>query len=49
MRDRISRLWPEWRASAKRLEQQAKPSFGNGQIKNVCLTNRVKPSTAQFK
>ena len=48
MRDRISRLWPEWRASAKRLEQQ-KPSFGNRQIKNVCFTNRVKPSTAQFK
>ena len=48
MRDRISRLWPEWRTSAKRLEQQ-KPSFGNRQIKNVCLKHRVKPSTARFK
>ncbi|CAH3195629.1 unnamed protein product, partial [Porites evermanni] len=36
MRDRISRLWPEWRASAKRLEQR-KPSFGNRQIKNILL------------
>ena len=42
MRDRISRLWPEWRAAAKKLEQQ-KPSFGNRQRKNVCLTNKVKP------
>ena len=48
MRDRISRLWPDWRAAAKRLEQQ-KPSFKNRQKKNVCLKNRVKPSSARFK
>lgn len=36
MRDRISRLWPEWRAAAKKLEQQ-KPSFGNRQRKNILL------------
>ncbi|XP_073232233.1 alpha-1,6-mannosylglycoprotein 6-beta-N-acetylglucosaminyltransferase B-like [Porites lutea] len=36
MRDRIARLWPEWRDSAKRLEQQ-KPSFGNRQIKNKII------------
>ena len=48
MRDRISRLWPEWRAAAKRLEQQ-KQSFGNRQRKNVCLTNKVRPSSARFK
>ncbi|XP_073232225.1 alpha-1,6-mannosylglycoprotein 6-beta-N-acetylglucosaminyltransferase A-like [Porites lutea] len=36
MRDRITRLWPEWRAAAERLEQQ-KPSFGNRQRKNILL------------
>ena len=34
MRDRITRLWPDWKRAAKELENE-KPAFRNRQVKNV--------------
>lgn len=34
MRDRITRLWPDWKRAAKDLENE-KPGFRNRQVKNV--------------
>jgi len=34
IRDRIKRLWPDWKLAAKALESE-KPDFRNRQVKNV--------------
>ena len=34
MKERITRLWPDWREAAKALEQE-KPAFRNRQFKDV--------------
>lgn len=38
MKERITRLWPDWREAAKALERE-KPAFRNRQFKDVSRIN----------
>lgn len=40
MRDRITRLWPDWKLAAKQLEKE-KSTFKNRRVKNVSLKTWV--------
>ena len=39
MRERITRLWPDWKQAAKELENE-NPDFKNRQVKNVSKMNK---------